>query len=131
MQLALVCFRLKGSDELNQKLLSTINASGKLHMVPASVNEQFVIRFCVVAQNARDDDIGKNRICTLPICKNVIIIIVDIVLKLHSSYISLLDYAWKTIAKIATDVIEKMELLVSITCELEALVLYIYILGCL
>ena len=59
MQLALVCFRLKGSDELNQKLLSTINASGKLHMVPASVNEQFVIRFCVVAQHATDDDIGK------------------------------------------------------------------------
>ena len=59
LQLALVCFRLKGSDELNQKLLSTINASGKLHMVPASVNEQFVIRFCVVAQHATDDDIGK------------------------------------------------------------------------
>ena len=31
-------------------------------MVPASVNEQFVIRFCVVAQNATDDDIGKNHI---------------------------------------------------------------------
>ena len=62
LQLALVCFRLKGSDELNQKLLSTINASGKLHMVPASVNEQFVIRFCVVAQHATDDDIGKNMI---------------------------------------------------------------------
>ena len=28
-------------------------------MVPASVNEQFVIRFCVVAQHATDDDIGK------------------------------------------------------------------------
>ena len=63
LQLALVCFRLKGSDELNQKLLSTINASGKLHMVPASVNEQFVIRFCVVAQHATDDDIGKK--CTV------------------------------------------------------------------
>ena len=30
-------------------------------MVPASVNEQFVIRFCVVAQNATDDDIGKRK----------------------------------------------------------------------
>ena len=29
-------------------------------MVPASVNEQFVIRFCVVAQHATDDDIGKD-----------------------------------------------------------------------
>ena len=74
-QLALVCFRLKGSDELNQKLLSTINASGKLHMVPASVNEQFVIRFCVVAQNATDDDIGKIHICTLLIYEILMLII--------------------------------------------------------
>ena len=48
-------------------------------MVPASVNDKFVIRFCVVAQNATDDDI---------------------------------EYAWKTLSKIATDVIEKMQLLV-------------------
>ena len=48
-------------------------------MVPASVNDKFVIRFCVVAQNATDDDI---------------------------------EYAWKTLGKIATDVIEKMQLLV-------------------
>jgi hypothetical protein len=44
---------------VNQKLLSTINASGKLHMVPASVNEKYVIRFCVCAQNASDEDIGE------------------------------------------------------------------------
>ena len=59
IQLGLVCFRLRGSDELNQKLLSTINASGRLHMVPASVNDKYVIRFCVCAQNATDDDIGR------------------------------------------------------------------------
>lgn len=28
-------------------------------MVPASVNDQYVIRFCAVAQNATEDDIGK------------------------------------------------------------------------
>lgn len=55
--LGLVCFRLKGSNSLNQKLLSAINASGKLHMVPASLNDHFVIRFCVCAQNATDADI--------------------------------------------------------------------------
>ena len=33
VQVGLVCFRLFGSNQLNQKLLSTINASGKLHMV--------------------------------------------------------------------------------------------------
>ncbi len=57
--MGLVCFRLKGNNnnELNQKLLSNINASGKLHMVPASVHGKFVIRFCVCAQDAKDSDI--------------------------------------------------------------------------
>lgn len=59
LQLGLVCFRLKGSDKLNEKLLSNINASGKLHMVPASVNDKYVIRFCAVAHDATEDDIGK------------------------------------------------------------------------
>ncbi|XP_049866614.1 aromatic-L-amino-acid decarboxylase [Pectinophora gossypiella] len=65
VKLGLVCFRLVGSpedtgeqvDELNKKLLTTINASGKLHMVPAMVRERFVIRFCVVQQYATRDDI--------------------------------------------------------------------------
>ncbi|XP_076266314.1 aromatic-L-amino-acid decarboxylase-like isoform X2 [Rhynchophorus ferrugineus] len=57
VKLGLVCFRLKGPDKLNEKLLSNINASGKLHMVPANVNEKYVIRFCVVSHNATEDDI--------------------------------------------------------------------------
>jgi hypothetical protein len=62
LQLGLVCFRLKGSDELNQKLLSNINASGKIHMVPASVNEKYVIRFCAVVQNATEEQIGASSV---------------------------------------------------------------------
>ncbi|XP_034840049.1 aromatic-L-amino-acid decarboxylase [Maniola hyperantus] len=65
VKLGLVCFRLVGGpdetpqqvDELNKKLLTNVNASGKLHMVPASVREQFVIRFCVVSQHASREDI--------------------------------------------------------------------------
>lgn len=65
--MGLVCFRLTGGpdetpeqvDDLNKKLLTTINASGKIHMVPASVRERYVIRFCVVAQHATREDIGK------------------------------------------------------------------------
>ena len=57
MQMGLVCFRVKGDNELNQKLLSNINASGKLHMVPASIHGRFIIRFCVCAQDAKDSDI--------------------------------------------------------------------------
>ncbi|XP_059085402.1 aromatic-L-amino-acid decarboxylase-like isoform X2 [Tigriopus californicus] len=78
VRVGLVCFRLCHSDEVNQKLLSAINASGKLHMVPASVNDKYVIRFCVCAPNATDEDI---------------------------------EYAWRTIAKMATDVLEKMEIM--------------------
>lgn len=66
-QLGLVCFRLVGSrdeneeqvDELNKKLLTNINASGKLHMVPTSFRDRYVIRFCVVHQHASREDIGK------------------------------------------------------------------------
>mgnify|MGYP000870913319 CR=1 FL=1 len=55
--LGLVCFRLIGSNALNQRLLSMINASGQLHMVPASVNGRYVIRFCVCDQHAKEADI--------------------------------------------------------------------------
>jgi aromatic-L-amino-acid decarboxylase len=56
VQMGLVCFRMKGSNGLNQKLLSLINASGKLHMVPASLNDRYVIRFCVCRETATEDD---------------------------------------------------------------------------
>ncbi|XP_075237770.1 tyrosine decarboxylase 2 [Lycorma delicatula] len=59
VKLGLVCFRLKGTDKLNEKLLSNINGSGKMHMVPASVNDKYVIRFCAVAQNATSDDVER------------------------------------------------------------------------
>ncbi|XP_076279174.1 aromatic-L-amino-acid decarboxylase isoform X2 [Lasioglossum baleicum] len=55
--LGLVCFRAKGPDTLNQKLLSTINDSGKLHMVPARVNQRFTIRFALAAPNATASDV--------------------------------------------------------------------------
>ncbi|XP_022920898.1 aromatic-L-amino-acid decarboxylase [Onthophagus taurus] len=57
VKLGLVCFRLRGTDKLNEKLLSNINASGKLHMVPAQVRNRYIIRFCAVAQNATEEDI--------------------------------------------------------------------------
>lgn len=34
-----------------------INESGKLHMVPALLNEIYVIRFAICSQNARDEDV--------------------------------------------------------------------------
>ncbi|XP_026281910.1 aromatic-L-amino-acid decarboxylase-like [Frankliniella occidentalis] len=57
VKLGLVCFRLRGTDRLNQQLLATINASGKLHMIPSMVRGKYVLRFCVVAESACDADI--------------------------------------------------------------------------
>ncbi|XP_043271561.1 aromatic-L-amino-acid decarboxylase isoform X2 [Venturia canescens] len=55
--LGLVCFRAKGSDKLNQKLLSAINDSGKIHMVPAKVNQRYTIRFALASPQASSEDV--------------------------------------------------------------------------
>jgi len=39
-------------------LLRAINMSGKIHMVPALINDDYVIRFAVCAQHAVDDDVN-------------------------------------------------------------------------
>ena len=60
-QLGLVCFRLVGPDSLSEELLNRLNDSGLIHMVPATVRDTYVIRFCVCAKNAKDGDIGKRK----------------------------------------------------------------------
>ncbi|CAL4158570.1 unnamed protein product, partial [Meganyctiphanes norvegica] len=55
--LGLVTFRLNGSDELNENLLTSINDSGRLHMIKSKMNNQLIIRFCICAENASDDDV--------------------------------------------------------------------------
>ncbi|ELU11164.1 hypothetical protein CAPTEDRAFT_119245 [Capitella teleta] len=57
VQMGLVCFRLRGHNYRTQMLLRAINMSGKLHMVPALIHDDYVIRFAICAQNANDDDI--------------------------------------------------------------------------
>lgn len=54
--MGLVCFRLKGANSLSQNLLFQLNDSGKIHMVPAMLDDKYVIRFCVNAKNATSDD---------------------------------------------------------------------------
>ncbi|KAK6618264.1 hypothetical protein RUM44_002715 [Polyplax serrata] len=53
----LVCFRLIGSNTLNQELLASINSSRELHMIPSMVKGKYVIRFCVINQHATMADI--------------------------------------------------------------------------
>ncbi|XP_023024196.1 tyrosine decarboxylase 1 [Leptinotarsa decemlineata] len=57
VRLALVCFRLIAPDTVNQTLLATINASGKIHMIPSMVKNKYIIRFCVTAENATQNDV--------------------------------------------------------------------------
>uniref|UniRef100_A0A8C6ZLI7 Aromatic-L-amino-acid decarboxylase n=1 Tax=Nothoprocta perdicaria TaxID=30464 RepID=A0A8C6ZLI7_NOTPE len=48
--LGLVCFRLKGSNELNKALLKTINDAKKIHLVPCHLREKFVLRFAICSR---------------------------------------------------------------------------------
>uniref|UniRef100_A0A665U9Q9 Aromatic-L-amino-acid decarboxylase n=1 Tax=Echeneis naucrates TaxID=173247 RepID=A0A665U9Q9_ECHNA len=47
--LGLVCFRLKGSNELNQNLLKKITNSREIHLVPCQLSGRFVLRFVICA----------------------------------------------------------------------------------
>lgn len=59
VNLGLVCFRLKNSDEVNQEFLARINHTGKLHMIPAKVLDKYCIRFCVTYEHATAEHIGE------------------------------------------------------------------------
>uniref|UniRef100_A0A671LJ27 Aromatic-L-amino-acid decarboxylase n=1 Tax=Sinocyclocheilus anshuiensis TaxID=1608454 RepID=A0A671LJ27_9TELE len=48
--LGLVCFRLKGSNELNETLLKRINRARKIHLVPCQLAGKFVLRFAMCAR---------------------------------------------------------------------------------
>ncbi|PKK34409.1 aromatic-L-amino-acid decarboxylase, transcript variant X5 [Columba livia] len=48
--LGLVCFRLKGSNELNKELLKSINEAKKIHLVPCHLREKFVLRFAICSR---------------------------------------------------------------------------------
>ncbi|NWX13378.1 DDC decarboxylase, partial [Aegotheles bennettii] len=48
--LGLVCFRLKGSNELNEALLKSINEAKKIHLVPCHLGEKFVLRFAICSR---------------------------------------------------------------------------------
>ncbi|XP_063128933.1 aromatic-L-amino-acid decarboxylase isoform X6 [Rattus norvegicus] len=48
--LGLVCFRLKGSNQLNETLLQRINSAKKIHLVPCRLRDKFVLRFAVCSR---------------------------------------------------------------------------------
>merc|ERR1712035_311266 len=57
VKVGLVCFKLRGSNALNRKLLDTINDSGRLHMVPTNMKGEYVIRVALCAEKACEADV--------------------------------------------------------------------------
>ncbi|XP_038668875.1 histidine decarboxylase [Scyliorhinus canicula] len=55
--LGLVTFRLKGPNSLTEELLAELNQSGSVYLVPATINEKFIIRFTVTSQFTLQQDI--------------------------------------------------------------------------
>lgn len=45
--LTLVCFRLRGSDDDNRRLMAAVNASGRLYLSHCELAGRFTLRFCV------------------------------------------------------------------------------------
>jgi len=49
--LNLVCFRHRGGDEFNQKILERLNTSGDLYLSHTKMNDRFTLRLCVGQTN--------------------------------------------------------------------------------
>ena len=43
----LICFRHKGSDALNKRIMDTLNASGRIFLTHTKLNDRFVMRICI------------------------------------------------------------------------------------
>src|SRR5262245_58812829 len=53
--LNLICFRLRGEDSANERLLTALNASGKLYLSHTKLNGKYALRLCV-GQNYTEEE---------------------------------------------------------------------------
>lgn len=58
--LGMVVFRIKGDNELTEKLLKRLNHRGNQHAVPASLKGKYVIRFTITSTYTTNEDILKD-----------------------------------------------------------------------
>ncbi|KAI8042124.1 aromatic-L-amino-acid decarboxylase isoform X1 [Drosophila gunungcola] len=56
VNMALVCFRLKGSNERSEALLKRINGRGNIHMVPSKINDVYFLRMAVCSRFTQPED---------------------------------------------------------------------------
>jgi aromatic-L-amino-acid decarboxylase len=57
--LNLVCFRLRGGDEINQKLMERLNASGRLYLTHTRLAGHLTLRFSVGQTNTRQQHVER------------------------------------------------------------------------
>jgi aromatic-L-amino-acid decarboxylase len=57
--LNLVCFRMNGSDELNQKLMDALNRSGDLYLTHTKLNGRLVLRMSIAQTNTEHRHVEK------------------------------------------------------------------------
>ena len=57
--LNLVCFRLKGSDELNQQLMDALNRSGDLFLTHTKLNDRLTLRMSIGQTNTEEHHVEK------------------------------------------------------------------------
>lgn len=53
----MVVFRIRGENELTEKLLKRLNHRGRLHCVPSSLKGKYVIRFTITSTRTTVEDI--------------------------------------------------------------------------
>jgi aromatic-L-amino-acid decarboxylase len=51
--LNLVCFRYRGTDQENERLMNNLNRSGDIYLTHTRLGEKFVLRFCVGQTNTK------------------------------------------------------------------------------
>ncbi|XP_002159208.3 aromatic-L-amino-acid decarboxylase isoform X1 [Hydra vulgaris] len=56
--MGLVCFRIKGSNELNEKLNMSINSEGSIFITPSKLGDKYILRFVVTYEHANLDHIN-------------------------------------------------------------------------
>lgn len=55
--LGLVCFRLKGENEINKILLDKLVKDGRIYLVSSEVKGVYFLRFCVCASKSKEEDV--------------------------------------------------------------------------
>ena len=59
VSLNLVCFRIKASDDDNQRLLAALNKSGKLYLSHTKINGEYALRLCVGQTHTEKEHVEK------------------------------------------------------------------------